>query len=111
MVAHPGLDVRILTLTCAVADAARNRWPSPRRHERPASPDRGRLLAAVCAKYAPKLQVATFDRELDMPTTWTSLVTLPLLLQLPQASTRAAALDRLRHSSYLEAARLDRKSP
>jgi len=59
MVAHPGLDVRILALTCAVADTTRGRWQRPRRHGRTASTDCGRLLAAVCAKYVPKFQAAT----------------------------------------------------
>ena len=79
MVAHPGLDVRILPLTCAVADAARGRWQRPQRHGRTANTDRGRLLAAVCAKYVPKFSSRYLDRELGMPTTWTSLVTLDRL--------------------------------
>src|SRR5215813_12094595 len=59
MVAHPGLDVLILALTCAVADAVRGRWQRPRRHRRTASTDWERFLAAVCAKYVPKFQAAT----------------------------------------------------
>ena len=90
MVAHPGLDVRILALTCAVADAVRGLWQRPQRHGRPAGTGCGRLLAAVCVKYRAKVSSRYVDREMGTSTTWTSLVILPLLLQLPQVVMHAA---------------------
>jgi hypothetical protein len=75
IVAHPPPDVRILALTCAGADSVRGHWQRSRRRGRPASTGCGRLLAAVCAKYVPKFSSRYLDRELGMPTTWTSLVT------------------------------------
>jgi hypothetical protein len=88
MVAHPEVEVRILALTCTVAAAVRARCQRPRRYARPAGTGCGRLPAAVCAKYVPKFQAATLipggagtHAEVGEP-----VPTLPLLLQLPQAT-------------------------
>ncbi len=54
MVAHPGLDVLILALTCTVTVRAVLHWSQRPTMGCPADTGRKWLLAALCAQYVPK---------------------------------------------------------
>jgi hypothetical protein len=54
MVAHPGLDVLSLALTCTVTVRAVLHWPQRPTMECPADTGRKWLPAALCAQYVPK---------------------------------------------------------
>jgi hypothetical protein len=55
MVAHPGLDVLILALTCTVTVTAVAYWSQRPTIGCPADTGRKWLPAALCAQYVPKL--------------------------------------------------------
>jgi hypothetical protein len=63
MVAHPGLDVRILVLTCGVSVASAARWPCRLIVVCPAGIGRKWLAAALCAEYV--LKFRTYGRWLS----------------------------------------------
>ena len=65
MVAHPGLDVLILVLTCGVAVASVARWLCRLTVVRPAGTGRKWLSAALCAEYV--LKFCAHGRQLSRP--------------------------------------------
>jgi hypothetical protein len=56
MVAHPGLDVLILVLTCGVSVVSTARWPCRLTVVCPAGTGRKWLSAALCAEYVLKFR-------------------------------------------------------
>jgi uncharacterized protein (DUF2237 family) len=65
MVAHPGLDVLILVLTCGVAVGIVARWPCRLGAVCPARTGRKWLSAALCAEYVRKFRA--HGRQLSRP--------------------------------------------
>jgi hypothetical protein len=57
MVAHPGLDVLILALTCTVTVRAVVHWSQLPAMECPADTGQWWLPAALCAQYVPKFRL------------------------------------------------------
>ena len=78
MVAHPGLDVLILALTCTVTVRAVVHWSQRPTMGCPADTDRKWLPAALCAQYVPKLLAEVLSQHVQHDSGLAIAVSVPV---------------------------------